>query len=148
MRVYKELQQKSLEWLNLRLGTITASNISPIFARRKEGEFASKGLATYIIDKVRELKSNSLPYNEENEAMEWGNRYEDEARKAFERVSGLSVEEVGFVEMEKGIACSPDGFVGDSELVEIKCPFSKKKYDEYNSKGAPETICFKCYTSW
>ncbi len=35
---------------------------------------------------------------------------------------GVTVQQVGFVERDENVGCSPDGFVGDDGMVEIKCP--------------------------
>lgn len=61
----------------------------------------------------------------DNPATDWGKEHEDEALAAFEEEYNLFVESVGFVTHE-GVphyGASPDGFVGDSSLVEVKCPY-------------------------
>ena len=56
--------------------------------------------------------------------MAWGTEQEPFARAAYEAKTGQMVEEVGFLP-HPTIAlagASPDGLVGDSGMVEIKCP--------------------------
>jgi exodeoxyribonuclease (lambda-induced) len=44
------------------------------------------------------------------------------ARNSYELESGNLVKEVGFIELDEFTGCSPDGFIGEEGLVEIKCP--------------------------
>jgi len=55
---------------------------------------------------------------------DFGVETEDEARVSFMLETGLDVYEVGFVEFNEWIGCSPDGLIGDDEGLEIKCPNS------------------------
>jgi putative phage-type endonuclease len=57
-------------------------------------------------------------------AMQHGTDTEPQARAFYEMEMGLDVVEVGFIPHPKleWTGASPDGLVGDSGLVEIKCP--------------------------
>ena len=57
-----------------------------------------------------------------NAAMEWGIENEPHARNAYEMETGNLVTEIGFVELNEYVGCSPDGLIGDDGMVEIKCP--------------------------
>lgn len=50
------------------------------------------------------------------------------AKQAFELKLGLKILPAGLFIDEKFnyLACSPDGLIGDQEIVEIKCPYSAK----------------------
>jgi hypothetical protein len=63
--------------------------------------------------------------------MNQGTAREPEARMLYELVKGVEVEEVGLVPhpLIKGTHCSPDGFVGESGLVEIKSPLPAAHLD-------------------
>lgn len=65
---------------------------------------------------------------EGNVATEWGVKHEDVARKEYEAKTGWTVEEAFFVVHPKHdwLGASPDGFVGDHTLIEIKCPYGKR----------------------
>ena len=56
--------------------------------------------------------------------MQFGTETEPLARSAYEAETGCSVDEVGFCQHPsiKRAGASPDGLVGNSGLVEIKCP--------------------------
>jgi hypothetical protein len=87
---------------------------------------------TYIKDKVSEIITNGtcLDYMRfETKATDWGNTFEDEARKAYEVKSGNTVESIGFVKIDDRCGSSPDGIITlalieqKSLIVEIKCPY-------------------------
>ena len=100
----------------------------------KDGTMWGKGAQTYIKKKALELATGSVPPSIKNDAMEWGNTYESVAREKYESISGDSVSLVGFVEMEDGIGCSPDGFIGAEKLIEIKCPYNQDIFKGYIEK--------------
>jgi predicted phage-related endonuclease len=59
--------------------------------------------------------------------MEWGTQTEPMARIAYEAHANVFVEQVAFVDHStiEWFGCSPDGLVGETGLLEIKCPASK-----------------------
>ena len=61
-----------------------------------------------------------------NDATEWGTNYEDEAVKEFERITGLKTSNAPFVSKTEHYGGSPDRYVGEDALLEIKCPYSPK----------------------
>ena len=61
-----------------------------------------------------------MPLDED--ARQRGIRLEPEARLAFTKATGKKVTEVGFVEADEYRGASPDGFIGKTASVEIKCP--------------------------
>jgi putative phage-type endonuclease len=60
-----------------------------------------------------------------NIATMWGTNHEEEAREAFEYDQGIQVEPASFVVHPTldWLGASPDGYVRDYALLEIKCPF-------------------------
>lgn len=112
--------QGSDEWLEDRKGKLTASNAQAISAN-------GKGLETYIYTLLAEkYSSNDEKYI--NEDMERGNELEAMARKLYELEKGVEIKEVGFVELDDYIGASPDGFIDDDGLVEIKSPNDKNHF--------------------
>jgi hypothetical protein len=61
-----------------------------------------------------------------NIATEYGVQNEDGARWQYELESGNTVTDASFIEYEDWLGASPDGYIGEDGLIEIKCPFSKK----------------------
>lgn len=114
--------QGSPEWFAERLGKVTASRVADVVARTKSGWGASR--ANYMGQLVAERLTGVAADTYTNAAMQWGTDNEAYARSAYEFYQDSAVEEAGFVE-HPTIAmsgASPDGFVGDDGLVEIKCP--------------------------
>lgn len=117
-----EMQQRTDEWFQARLGKATASRIADIVAKTKSGPSASR--ANYLAELVAERLTGEPAVKFTNAAMQWGNDTEPQARAAYEWHTLESVTEVGFIDHQH-IAmsgASPDGLVGRAGLVEIKCP--------------------------
>lgn len=64
-----------------------------------------------------------IGYTPESLAIRRGKELEPEARAMYEDITGLSVEQVGFVEHDNGLCgASPDGFADERRIgLEIKC---------------------------
>lgn len=116
------MQQGTQEWLAARLGKATASRVVDATARTKTGYGASR--ANYRAELVVE-RMTQVPYpTYSNSTMQYGIDTEPEARSAYTEYAFAAVQEAGFIEHPKiaMAGASPDGFVGDDGLVEIKCP--------------------------
>ena len=126
--IIHNIEQGSPEWFAVRKLKLTASKADAIAT-------AGKGLETLCSDLVAEAYSKAEPERYTNDAMERGNILEAEARGMYEALNDfVQVQEVGFVEYNKFVGCSPDGLVGDDGLVEIKCP-QDKTYANYLITG-------------
>ena len=131
------MEQLSPEWFAARLGKATASKIADIVAKTKSGVSASR--ARYAGDLIAERLSGSPAEGFSNAAMAWGNEKEPDARAAYCFFHDAGVTEVGFVDHPTipMSGASPDGFVGDDGLVEIKCPLSATHIDTLLGKSVP-----------
>lgn len=116
-------EQGTEEWLQCRLGKLTGSVAYTIAVK-------GKGLDTLCLEKATELLTGIIPDGYKNDAMQHGNDYEAEARSIYELETGNKVVQVGFCENDEYVGVSPDGFVGDDGLIEIKCP-QDKTYTQY-----------------
>lgn len=117
------MEQRSEEWYAARCGKVTASKIADILARIKNGNWAASR-RNYAAQLVTE-RLTGRPYipTYTNEYMEWGKEQEAPARETYLKVTGSTVDEVGFVDHPTiGMAgASPDGLIGEDGLLEIKC---------------------------
>ena len=105
MEIIHHIEQGSKEWLELRLGLITCSEIATI---RADG----KGAQTYINGLAYErITGESSSVFQGNEWTERGHEFEGAARDLYSQKTGHSVYEVSFVK-NKGFGYSPDGLVG------------------------------------
>ena len=113
----------------VRLGKVTASRLADVMARTKTGWGASR--ANYMAQLLCERLTGTQAESYTNAAMQWGIDTEEQARAAYELVSGSKVSKIGFVP-HPTIAmsgASPDGLVDDAGLVEFKCPITATHID-------------------
>jgi len=112
MKTHK-VEQGSEEWFALRSGKLTGSMASRVGNNRTE---------SHILEAVASKLSSGERRDFTSIDMERGNELEPQARALYELQTDCEVEEVGFVEMNEYIGCSPDGLVGKDGGIEIKCP--------------------------
>ncbi len=117
-------EQGTESWFADRLGKVTASRLADVLAKTKTGYSASR--ANYMTQLVLERITQTRAESYTNAAMQWGTEQEPFARAAYEASRGVMVEEVGFIPHPtiEAAGASPDGFVGNDGVVEIKCPSS------------------------
>ncbi len=124
MKIHTNCQQGSIEWLMLRAGKVTASEMDRIvtpLGKIRTGE----GPRTFMLEKLSERWLGApLPNEASTFAMEQGQILEEYARPAFELETGLKIKQVAFVETDDGFCgCSPDGIVEGQDIgLEIKSP--------------------------
>jgi len=117
-----ECAQRSLEWFALRAGKLTGSAAKDILATIKSGEAVGRRDLRYKLVAER-LAGQSQEDTYINQAMQWGLDHEDEARGAYEVITGSLVQVVGFLEHDRlPIGTSPDGLIGDDGILSLKCP--------------------------
>lgn len=122
MKIHNNIEQGTPEWHAIRKGKMTASNATAIGNN-------GKGLETY----TREIVMKELSTKEEddysNKDFDRGHELEPVARAMYELERGVTVEEVGFIERDELVGCSPDGLVGEDGGVEIKSLDDKAYFD-------------------
>lgn len=113
-------EQRSGLWYSLRCGTPTASEFSKLIT--SDGT-PSKSAAGYAITLAGEMfAGRTLDAFEGTAWTERGRELEEEAIRRYQLTRELDVDPVGFVTDDlKRVGCSPDGFVGNDGLVEVKC---------------------------
>jgi len=116
MIIHKELEQGSEEWLQVRLGKITASTFHTLL-----GNSQTKNTLLYKIASERLTGVRCDQDTFRNHHIDRGHELEDEAIALYEVQQDVEVERVGFVELNEFLGCSPDGLV-DNGGVEIKSP--------------------------
>jgi len=116
------IEQRSDAWFEARIGKVTASRVADVIAKTKTGYSATRDnyMAQLVCERLTGQKGESFT----NAAMQWGTETEPLARAAYESLQDVLVEEVGFVSHHTidMAGASPDGFVNDDGLIEIKCP--------------------------
>ena len=109
------------EWKSIRCGKITMSRAKDVMAKGV-GSAPSKTRQSYLYELASEIITGQAADSFTNAAMQHGTLYEPLARIEYEEREGLPVQQVGFVEVNERLGCSPDGLVGENGLLEIKCP--------------------------
>ena len=107
-------------WLAARAGRVTASMIPNVLMKPETAGF--RDYQAQLVAEILTGKPQGSDYT--NIHMQFGSETEPLARSAYEAETGFSVDEVGLCihpTIERAGA-SPDGLVGNSGLVEIKCP--------------------------
>lgn len=115
MEIYN-CEQYSPEWYALRLGSIGGSNISDVVAGGK-----GKMRKNLMYRLTGEILSGQNYEGYSNAHMERGIEQEPEARAMYEFATGYEVEQIGTVKEGNNKHYSPDGLVGKTGIVEIKC---------------------------
>jgi len=134
MEIITNIEQGSQEWLDLRLGKITASRMKDVLSNGRGGK-PSKTAESYMIELIAEqLSGQSKPFFE-NDAMRWGTETEPQARAMYELESSNEVDEVAFIIHSEFIGVSPDGLIGDKGMLEIKCPTTTTQIKRALSKS-------------
>ena len=134
--IYREIEQGTDAWLEIRRGKVTASRVADVMAKTKTGVSASRG--NYMIELALQRVTGVIKPSYTNDAMAYGTANEQTARTAFEVAHNVFVDQVAFVDHPtiKNFGCSPDGIVGDS-LLEIKCPYQSAIHWSYFKDGCP-----------
>lgn len=116
------MEQRTDEWFAARCGKVTASALHKVMARTKTGWGADR--ENYMAQLVTERLTGRPADSFSNAAMQWGIETEAQARAAYAFHVDENPVEIGFLDHPR-IAmsgASPDGLVGLSGMLEIKCP--------------------------
>ena len=119
------------EWLDARRGKITGSRLGSVFSKRDKKPL--KAYYEIIAERV------AIPADEEN-VMDRGKRLEDVAIDLFEKETGKKVNrdlELWCRDDNENIAISPDGSIGDTEALEVKCLNSASRIEAWLTKDIP-----------
>lgn len=113
------MEQRSEAWFDARKGRVTGSNIGAIL-----GLDPNRTRADVMREMVRTYHGHPREF-QGNIATQYGVTHEDEARDDFILKTGAEVVRASFCIHDNfdWLGASPDGFIGDDALLEIKCPF-------------------------
>jgi YqaJ-like recombinase protein len=114
--------QRSAEWYAARCGSLGASDIGDALARTKTGWSVSRG---HVMDRIIiERLTGKTVHGYATWAMREGIEREPEARLAYMFHVDVDVADAWVYPHPSisGAHASPDGFVGDDGLVQLKCP--------------------------
>jgi len=134
----KDIEQRSPEWHHIRKGKITGTQLKSIMGTPKARQDA-------IYEIIAERLTIGIDDGDEN-AMDRGVRLEDTAIAEFELETGLKVDKTGFSQNDDNpmIANSPDGWIGDSAGIEVKCPGGKNHVKVWLTNKIPDEYYWQC----
>jgi putative phage-type endonuclease len=135
--IYREVEQGTDAWLELRKGKVTASRVADVLAKTKTGVSASRG--NYLIELALQRVTGVIEPSFTNDAMQRGIDEEPRARAAYEVQSNNFVDQVAFIDHPtiKGFGCSPDGLIDTDGIVEIKNPNSSTHWATIKANEIP-----------
>jgi len=121
--IHLKVKQGSQEWQIRRLDIGTASESDKLVTAKKWEPTSSAARMAYILRLVTQ-RALGIPLDGWlSPAMLHGRDWEPKARTQYELQYGVEVEECGFCLTDDGtFGASPDAFVGEEGLLEIKCP--------------------------
>lgn len=137
------MEQHSEDWFKARVGKVTASRIVDVMAKTKTGYSASRH--NYLAQLVAERMTGQRQDSFSNAAMQWGTDTEPMARATYEIDLQTFVAETGFHD-HPSIAwtgASPDGLIGKSGLIEIKCPNTATHIDYLLNQQVPQKYLYQ-----
>ena len=133
-----QIEQRTAEWYEIRLGKATASRFKDILATTKSGT-PTAARKNYRAQLVVERLTGAQAERFKSSAMEWGTDTEDLAAVTYSLKTGRTIDAVGFIQHETLAAgASPDGFVGDDGTVEIKCYNTANHIDALRANAMPK----------
>jgi hypothetical protein len=119
-----------------RLGMITGSKFGELVVQTKDKKgytlSTGKTARTYIyrVAWERLLKTGNISnglgrLNVSSQSMEHGHEYEQEAIMKYMALTGREVDyHQKFIEYDNYIGGTPDGYIGNDGLIEVKCPWN------------------------
>ena len=119
------------EWLEARRGKITGTVLKDVVTLRGSGK--KIGFYQLIADRLGVGAGDEDP-------MERGQRLEEEAIAEFQEETGHSVDTSLVIwtrDDNESIAISPDGFIGETEAVEVKCLSSARHIEALLTQKVP-----------
>lgn len=125
-------------WLEARKTRITGSRLKDIVVLR--GNEKKIGYWELLAERL------AIPDGQDENAMQRGTDLESEAIKMFEEHEGKEVNTdlvIWTREDNESIALSPDGYIGETEAVEVKCLASARHLEAYFTKKVPKDYWFQ-----
>ena len=135
-------------WMSQRLGKFTSSKLGALMSkgRGKDKEWGQMAMS-YIYTKIAEKMTGVPHYTPETNAMQWGTDHEAEAIEYYNNVTGNDATPMGkvFIEFNDNCGGSPDGFVGEDGVIEVKCPYNSANHIEtFIEKTMKKEYFYQC----
>lgn len=149
LKVYKDVEQRSDQWFDLRRGMVTASTISVLLTpslKVADNDKSRGAVAALVAERITGVSEPSFV----NDDMMRGILEEPLARDKYAETRKVTVTEVGFMVRDfdgRQLGYSPDGLVGDDGLIEVKCPRAKGHLLTVLADEVPAAYMAQCQTA-
>lgn len=124
--IHRNIEQGSPEWLEMRRGVLTSSEMKLIITPTLKVADNDK-VRDHLYELLAQRVTKHVEPHYQSFDMERGNFDEEHARRKYSETYDL-VEEVGFVTNDKlgfVIGCSPDGLINEDGQIEVKSRMQK-----------------------
>jgi hypothetical protein len=144
MQIITDIQQGTPEWLALRLGIVTCSELDSLLVNGKGEAGFGAGAFTYMNPLIGERITGELadPFTG-NRHTERGHELEGVARILYEDREEVKTTQVGII-LNHGIGYSPDSLVADEGLTEIKTKLPKLQVEVILGGEVPKEHVAQC----
>lgn len=144
MQIITEIEQGSPEWLALRLGIATCSELDCLLVDGKGEAGFGVGAFTYMNTLIGErITGEAADPFKGNQHTERGHEWEGVGRNLYEQREDVKTTQVAII-LNHGIGYSPDSLVGDKGLTEIKTKLPKFQVDVILSDKIPKEHIAQC----
>lgn len=144
MQIITDIQQGTPEWLALRLGIVTCSELDCLLVNGKGEAGFGAGAFTYMNTLIGERITGELadPFTG-NRHTERGHELEGAARTLYEDREEVKTTQVGII-LNHGIGYSPDSLVLEDGLTEIKTKLPKLQVEVILGGEIPKEHIAQC----
>ncbi|MBD1602413.1 lambda exonuclease family protein [Pseudomonas typographi] len=144
MQIISDVQQGTPEWLALRLGIATCSELDSLLVNGKGEAGFGAGAFTYMNQLIGErITGEAADPFQGNRHTERGHEWEGVARRLYCEQVEVSTTEVGII-LNHGIGYSPDALIGADGLTEIKTKLPKLQVEVILSGEIPKEHVAQC----
>lgn len=141
MKEHFEISQGTEEWNQIRCGRFTASVIPTLFMKE-----STKGYQDAIKRIAYERTAGRPVESFKSEWMTRGNELEAAAIEEYQATEFCDVVRIGFVEVDEWCGCSPDGYVREDGMIQVKCPKWNTFFDYRTIADIDKDYIIQCQT--
>ncbi len=129
MKIYRDIEQQTKEWFEIRKGKITSTTLEKVLGITKKRDPKWHAAAFKLLAETHLDMEDEFQISKAQVMVRW-NMLEPVAKEAYEEFTWMMVEEVWFIEKNSYLWLSPDGIINTNtrkkpkytRAVEIKCP--------------------------
>ena len=126
-----ENNQEFSEWELDRIGKFTSSRLGDLMTKGRAKDQDWGGMAmNYIYEKIAELITGVPHFKAESKSIQWGNDHEALAIDKYNEDAAIKADHMGetFVKFSDMCGVSPDAYVGEDGILEVKCPYNSANH--------------------